>query len=99
METQWMRQVTRKRRRTLKVSISRTPAVDVVESQRPASCNERGAEAPIRAEQLALMESTSLLEIYRTIGTGNSHCAEQSSGAVFVCLNSLTEDRKGRAHE
>ena len=66
-----MQQVTRKRRRTLKVSISRTLAVDVVESERPAWCNECGAEIPIiRAEQAALMELTTLLEIYQKIKIG-----------------------------
>lgn len=60
MESQWMRQVTRKRRRTLTVSISRTSALDVMESQRPASCSERWVEAPIWAEQATLMESISL---------------------------------------
>jgi hypothetical protein len=66
-----MQQVTQKRRRTLKVSISRTLAVGVVESERPALCNECGAEIPrIRAEQAASRESTTLLEIHQNVETG-----------------------------
>jgi hypothetical protein len=70
METRLIQRVIRKRRRTLKVSILRTLA-EVVESAPPAWCNECGAEVPIiRAEQAALMELTTLLEIYQKVGTG-----------------------------
>ncbi len=47
----------------------------------------------IPPEEAALIESRSLLQIYKGIGTGKLHSAEQVSGSVLVCLNSLTLDR------
>jgi len=94
METRLIRHVTLRRRRTLKISISRTLDINAVELVSPAWCGECGSEVPmIPPEVAALIESLPLLQIYKGIGTGKLHSAEQTSGSVLVCLNSIALNR------
>lgn len=86
-----MANYTRRRRRSLIISVSeQTLAVQYSGTFASSWCGECAEQVRmIRPDEAAIVAAISPRKIYQWIEAGKLHYAEQPTGALLVCLNSL----------